>query len=113
MAKKAAANTNTKAKSMTKSAIFQELATKTNLSKKQIGEVFDALADLIQKQLAKKGPGVFTIPGMLKLTRKDVPPKPPRQGINPQTRETVMYPAKPASVTVRARALKALKDTVK
>ena len=55
MAKKATVS-NTKAKSMTKSAIFQELATKTNLNKKQIGEVFDALIDLIKKQLAKKGP---------------------------------------------------------
>jgi len=104
---------NGKPKAMTKAAIYQELATTTNLSKKQVSEVFDALTALIKKQLGKKGAGVFTVPGLLKLTRKATPPRPARMGKNPQTGEPVQIKAKPASVTVRARALKALKDMVK
>jgi len=104
---------NGKAKSMTKSAIYQEVATSTGLSKKQVGDVFEALTNLIKRQLGKKGPGIFTVPGLLKLTRKATPAKPARMGINPQTRQPMQYKAKPASVTVRARALKALKDMVK
>jgi nucleoid DNA-binding protein len=102
-----------KVKSMTKSAIFQELAATTKLSKKQINEVFDALIELIKKQLKKTGPGVFTLPGLLKLQRKETKAKPPRPGKNPATGAAIIIPAKPASKTVRARVLKAVKDWVK
>ena len=99
-------------KALTKSAIFQELATATGLSKKAIGEVFDALTALIKKQMGKKGPGLFTFPGLVKLTRKVTKPKPARPGKNPATGAAIIIPAKPAGVTVRARALKPLKEMV-
>lgn len=102
-----------KPKAMTKAALYQDLATTTGLTKKQIDEVFAALGTLIKKQLAKKGPGIFTLPGLLKLRRKETKKKPAREGKNPQTGEKIMIPAKPAGVTVRASALKALKDMVK
>jgi nucleoid DNA-binding protein len=102
-----------KVKSMTKSAIFQELAAATKLSKKQVSEVFDALVELIKKQLKKAGPGVVTLPGLLKLRRVETKAKPQRAGKNPLTGAAIVIPAKPASKTVRARVLKAVKDWVK
>ncbi|MFM7096918.1 MAG: HU family DNA-binding protein, partial [Gemmataceae bacterium] len=36
-----------------------------------------------------------------------------REGINPFTKEKVMFAAKPASKTVRANALKAFKEAIK
>lgn len=50
--------------------------------------------------------------GFMKFTRKDTPAKPARDGINPFTKEPMRFAAKPASVTVRATPLKALKDSV-
>ena len=63
---------NNAPKAMTKSAVYDEIAKNTDLSKKQIGEVFDALSKLLKRELGKKGPGMFTLPGLakLKLVRK-------------------------------------------
>ena len=104
---------NNKGKPMTKSAVVQHLAERTKLSRKQVGEVFEALTDLIKQQLGKKGPGVFTIPGLLKLKRVHKPATKPRQGIHPFTKQPTTFKAKPARNTVRARALKNLNDLIK
>ncbi len=56
-----------KNKAMTKSALFQKIAETTKLSRKQVGEVFDTLSKLIKQELGKKGPGAFTLPGLLKM----------------------------------------------
>ena len=81
-----------KVKAATKSAMFQELSTRTELSRKQVATVFDELANYIEQEIGRKGPGVFTLPGLLKLTRKDTPAKPARQGTNPQTKQPMMFP---------------------
>src|SRR5262245_25608948 len=98
---------------MTKSAVVQHLAEATKLSKKQVSEVFDELTTLIKAQLGKKGPGVFTIPGLLKLKRVHKAGTPARQGIHPFTKQPTTFKAKPARNTVRARALKNLNDLIK
>ncbi|REJ89144.1 MAG: DNA-binding protein [Planctomycetota bacterium] len=100
------------AKSMTKTEVLNEIAEKTDLSKKQVASVFDELADLIGGQLGKKGPGVFTIPGLVKLRTRIKPAVPAGMRRNPFTGEEKMMPAKPASRTVRATPLKKLKDMV-
>jgi len=102
-----------KAKSATKSAMFQELASKTGLSKKQIGGVFDALTSFIHEQVGKKGPGVMTLPGLLKVKRVEKPATKARPGRNPMTGEEIMIPAKPKRTVVKALCLKALKEMVK
>jgi nucleoid DNA-binding protein len=101
---------NTKA--ITKSTIFQELANETGLSRKQLASVFDALAGLIKRELGKKGAGVFTVPGLLKLKTVRKPATKAREGINPFTKEKIMIKAKPARTVVKAVPLKALKDMV-
>jgi nucleoid DNA-binding protein len=102
-----------KAKSATKSTMYQELAEKTGLSKKQIGGVFDALTSFIHEQVGKKGPGVVTLPGLLKVKRIEKPATKARPGRNPATGETIMIAAKPKRTVVKALCLKALKEMVK
>ncbi len=110
MAKKKAA---TEKKPPTKSQLFSSIAEATGLTKKQVAAVFDALSDEIRKNIGKRGPGQITLPGLLKIVRKKVPARPKRKGRDPRTGEERIFPAKPASVTVRVRALKGLKEMVK
>ena len=101
-----------KVKSATKSAIFQELAQRTDLSRKQVAIVFDELANYIKEEIGKKGPGIFTVPGLLKIKRVEKPATKARQGRNPQTGETIMIKAKPKRTVVKAYPLKGLKEMV-
>ncbi len=109
-AKKAAAAAPKKAR--TKGEIYRELAETTELSRKQIVSVFDAMSGMISKDLGKKGPGVFTVPGLLKVKVVRKPATKARKGVNPFTGEEMMFKAKPARNVVKAVPLKALKDMV-
>jgi nucleoid DNA-binding protein len=117
MAKKAAPASSEKptagsSKAATKGEIYTTLGEKTGLSKKEIASVFAALSDVIAKDLGKKGPGVFTVPGLLKLKVVRKPATKAKPGINPFTKEPITIKAKPARNVVRALPLKALKDLV-
>jgi nucleoid DNA-binding protein len=101
-------------KQMNKSAVFQELASEAGLSRKQVAAVFDALANkVLKRELGKKGPGVFVLPGLLKLRLVHKPATKARKGINPFTKQETMFKAKPARNVVKAQPLKSLKDMVK
>jgi nucleoid DNA-binding protein len=106
------AENKVKTRSMTKSAVFQEISSKTNLTKKQVGEVFDCLTDLIKKELGKKGSGQFTLPGLIKLKLVKKPATKERMGRNPATGQPMVIKAKPARTTVRGRVLKTLSASV-
>lgn len=97
---------------MSKSDLFTSLATMSGLSRKQVYAVFDALIDAVTEGLGKKGPGVFVIPGLVKLRVVNKPAQPERQGINPFTKEQTIFKAKPARNVVKAGALKKLKQMV-
>ncbi len=99
-------------KTATKAEIFDELAEKTGLSKKDIAGVFTALSDLIGQELGKKGPGLFTMPGLLKLKVVRRPATKAKQGINPFTKVPMTIKAKPATNVVKALPLKGLKELV-
>lgn len=100
-------------KAATKSEIYQKLSEKTELSRKDIGKVFDALGELIEQELGKKGPGIFTMPGLLKLKKIVKPATKARVGINPFTKQEMTFKAKPARNVVKALPLKSLKEMVK
>jgi nucleoid DNA-binding protein len=102
-----------KAKSATKSAMFQELATKSGLARKDVASLFDALTAFIHDQVGKRGPGVVTLPGLLKIKRVEKPATKARMGRNPATGQEIMIKAKPKRTVVKAMALKALKEIVK
>lgn len=99
-------------KALSKTETLNTLAEKTNLSKKEVSSVIDALGETISEQLSKKGPGVFNIPGLMKVKVVRKPAVPARKGINPFTKEEQMFKAKPARNVVKITPLKALKDAV-
>jgi len=110
MAKKKVAKKAGKPRS--KSETYRDIADKTGLTKKQIDAVFGEMSGLIKKDLGRRGPGVFTIPGLLKIKVVRKPATKARKGINPFTGEPTVFKAKPARNVVKAQPLKALKDMV-
>ncbi|MFQ5731451.1 MAG: HU family DNA-binding protein [Planctomycetaceae bacterium] len=100
------------AKPITKSEVFATIAESTNLTKKQVAAVFDSLAALIGDNIGKKGPGVFNVPGLMKISVQRKPATKEREGINPFTKEKTIFKAKPARNVVKVRPLKGLKDLV-
>jgi len=113
MAKAATAAKSKGGKAPSKSEVLNSIAEQTGLSRKDVGAVIDALSDEISKNIGKKGPGVFQIPGLVKIVRQNVPAKPAQKGVkNPFTGEIRDVPAKPASVKVKVRPLKNLKGMV-
>ncbi len=101
-----------KPKSISKSEILKSLSDSTQLTKKQVVAVLDAVAGLVAKNIGKKGPGVIALPGLVKIKVVNKPATPARKGVMVlgQLRD---LPAKPASKKVRVLPLKALKDMVK
>lgn len=118
MAKKAApkaapaAEKAARPKPKTKAEVYSTLAEKTGLTKKDINAVFTSLHEMIVKELGKKGPGVFQIPGLLKLNVQRKPAVKAHRGIDPFTKQEREFKAKPARNVVKAKPLKALKDQV-
>ncbi len=102
-----------KPKAATKTATYQRLAEATSLTRKQVASFFDELSNLIKAEVGKKGPGIFNLPGLLKIKRVEKAPTKARQGRNPLTGEPIMIKAKPKRTVVRALPLKALKEMVK
>jgi nucleoid DNA-binding protein len=95
---------------LTKSQIVASLAESTGLSKKQVGSVMDELDTLIERSIKKRGVGEFTFPGIMKITTVKKPARKARKGINPFTGEETVFKAKPASIAVKIRPLKKLKE---
>jgi len=95
---------------MTKSQIVASVADSTGLTKKQVSSVLDEMDTLIERSIKKRSIGEFTIPGMMKITTVKKPAKKARKGINPFTGEETMFKAKPASVAVKVRPLKKMKE---
>lgn len=95
---------------MTKTQILATLADDTGLTKKQVGDVLDSLETLIEGSIKKRAVGEFTLPGLMKITTVKKPAVKARKGINPFTGEETMFKAKPASVAVKVRPLKKMKE---
>ena len=81
--------------------VYSTLAETTGLGKKEVAAVFSALGALIAKELGKKGPGQFVVPGLLKLKVVRKPATKARPGKNPFTGEPMTIQAKPARNVVR------------
>lgn len=94
----------------TKTQIVAQIAEDNELSKAQVNGVIESLTDIIQLHINKKSVGEFVLPGLMKIQTVKKPAKKARMGINPFTKEEVMFKAKPASITVKVRPLKKLKE---
>jgi DNA-binding protein HU-beta len=94
----------------TKSEIVATICKDAELSRKQVAAVFESLNGIIKKSL--RGPGLFTLPGLLKMKVVKKPATKAREGINPFTKEKMVFKAKAASKKVRVLPLKSLKALV-
>ena len=101
-------------KAMGKGEILAELAASTELPKKVVGRVLDELAALIERHIAKRSVGTFTLPGLLKVKVVQSPARPARQGVpNPfRPGETMDVAARPARRKVKVLPLKQLKAMI-
>ena len=95
---------------LSKSGLVAHLAEATGVVSKDVRAVLAALEGAVAGSVHKKGAGSFTLPGLLKISAISVPAKPKRKGINPFTKEEQWFAAKPATVKVKIRPLKKLKD---
>jgi DNA-binding protein HU-beta len=95
---------------ITKSQLIEKIADATELSKRDVKGVLESLATVGYKELKKSG--VFTVPGFAKFVVVKKPATKARKGINPFTGEPTTFKAKPARKIVRARPVKAAKDSV-
>jgi nucleoid DNA-binding protein len=95
---------------MTKSGLIEKIAESAELTKKDVKNVFEALAEIGYKELKKNS--VFLVPGFAKFVVIKKPATKARKGTNPFTGEPMTFKAKPARKIVRARPVKAAKDAV-
>lgn len=111
MATKKAAGGGSK-KALSKSGLITAIAEQHSeeLTRKQVKNVIESLIDIGHKEL--KRAGIFTLPGFAKFRVVKRPATKARQGINPFTKQPMTFPAKPASKSVRARPIKAIKDAL-
>jgi DNA-binding protein HU-beta len=99
-------------KKLTKGALIQTIvdAMGEGWARKDVKRVLEALTDIGHKELKKRGE--FVLPGFAKFVVIKKPARPAREGINPFTKEPTMFAAKPASKAVKARPVKAIKDSI-
>jgi nucleoid DNA-binding protein len=102
-------------KPLTKTELLANIATTTDVPKKQVAAVLEALSAEIKKSVSSKGAGAITIPGLVKIEKKKVPARAAQKNVpNPfKPGEFMDRPAKPAYNKVKVRALKLLKDMAK
>lgn len=89
---------------MTKSQLMTTLSEKSGMSKKEVTDFMDMMAELALSEVKKSGE--FVIPGIGKLVKVD---RKARMGRNPATGEEIQIPAK---TVVKFRVAKAAKDAV-
>ncbi|WOD14224.1 HU family DNA-binding protein [Paraburkholderia kirstenboschensis] len=96
--------------SFTKSSLTIHLAERSGVEPKAAKALMAALEETVLASIHKKGAKEFTLPGLLKVVAQDVPAKKKRFGKDPFTGEDKWFAAKPASVRLKVRPLKKLKD---
>ena len=110
--KNAASAGSKKTTTLSKSALVQAVteAAGEEVSRKQVKSVIESLATVAHRELKKSG--IFTLPGFAKFRVVKRPATKARQGVNPFTKQPMTFAAKPASKSVRARPIKAIKDAL-
>ena len=93
-----------------KTQIISELATNTQMTRKQVNSVLDELAVLVERHVKKRSVGEFVLAGLIKIHTVKRPAKKSYKGTNPFTGKQTTFKARPASVAVKVHALKGLKD---
>lgn len=107
---KAAAPVKPLGEALSKSGLIAHIVASANVEAKAVKAVLAGLEAAVLASVHKKGVGQFTLPGLFKINAVKVPAKPKRKGKNPFTGEEQTFAAKPATVKVKVRPLKKLKD---
>lgn len=107
-----AAKRKTVDKRFTKSQIVSQIAEENELTKAEVEGVLESLEDLIQLHIKKRSCGEFVLPGLLKIQCVKKPARKAQKNVpNPfRPGETMDIAAKPASIAVKIRPLKKLKE---
>ncbi len=95
------------AKGMTKSQLESELSEKVGLSKADIKRVFEALEEIVAKEVKDGCP--IVIPNLVKIYVHNKKASAARDGINPATKAPLRIPAKPARKVVKTKPVSNLK----
>ncbi|MCY1196315.1 Bacterial DNA-binding protein [compost metagenome] len=109
-AKKVAAAPKAIKAALNKTQLIAYLVEQSGVEAKAVKAVLASLETSVLGSVDKKGAGEFTLPGLFKVSVQKVPAKAKRFGKDPFTGEERWFPAKPASVKVKVRPLKKLKD---
>jgi nucleoid DNA-binding protein len=100
------------AKPRSRGEFYTTIAEQTQLSRKQVASVFETMSKILSVDLGKGGPGICNVAGLMKVTVVRKPATKARKGINPFTKQEVMFKAKPARNVIKVRPLKTLKSMV-
>lgn len=95
---------------LNKTGLLAYVAEQSGVELKSVRLVMAALEGAIAASISKKGSGTFVLPGFLKISSLKIAAKPKRKGPNPFTGVEQWFAAKPASMKIRVRPLKKLKD---
>ena len=68
-------------KAMSKTELVGRIADATELTKRDVSAVLDSLSEQIGRSLGRRGPGMFTLPGLVKIEKKRVPASKARKGV--------------------------------
>lgn len=100
------------AKLMSKAELIQEIAEEHSdkLTRKDVQGVLELLANIGYKQFKKTG--AFLVPGFAKFVVLKKHATKAHKGINPFTKEPMIFKAKLARNILKARPVKAAKDAV-
>ena len=93
-----------------RTSLIAHLAVTAAVDAKIVKAVIASLEATMLASVHKKGLGSFTLPGLLKVNVINVPAKKKRTGLDPFTKVERVFAAKPATVKIKTRALKKLKD---
>ena len=93
-----------------RTSLIAHLAATAAVDAKIVKAVIASLEATMLASVHKKGLGSFTLPGLLKVNVINVPAKKKRTGLDPFTKVERVFAAKPATVKIKTRALKKLKD---
>jgi nucleoid DNA-binding protein len=96
----------------TKAALTAHLAEQSAVEPKAVKAMLAALESTVLGAVHKKGAGEFSLLGLVKIDVLQVAAKKKRFGKDPFSGEERWFDAKPATVRIKARALKKLKDAV-
>jgi nucleoid DNA-binding protein len=81
--------------------ILNEIADATQLSRDQVASILDELAASFRKRVNRDEVFTFSIPGLMKVKTTMKPAIPERLGPSINSKERIMYPARPATLIAK------------